>query len=184
MAQMATLLAEEEVAEKELHWDGAAAMQSASSAAEFRKIAFERDNDSDPDTAAHWALPHHPSPGAAADPAGVSAALGALNGSRGGPPDLKNAAAARAHLEAHGGGGASDDGKSDDQDDLDKDNPVIVAARAAHELTVNQARVLLHLEPLPEEEGKALFLDLSKAGRPISSKSEAALTDAVTAALK
>ncbi len=101
MAQMATLLAEEEVAEKELHWDGAAAMRSASSAAEFRKIAFERANDSDPDTAAHWALPHHPSPGADADPAGVAAALAALHGGRGGAPDLKNSAAAESHLNAH-----------------------------------------------------------------------------------
>lgn len=84
-------------------WNGDAAMRSCKSAADFRKIAFERDNDSDPDTAAHWALPHHPSPGAEADPGGVSAALGALNGARGGAPDLKNEEAARKHLEAHQG---------------------------------------------------------------------------------
>jgi hypothetical protein len=73
--------------------------------ADLRKIAFERANDSDPDTAAHWALPHHPSPGADADPAGVSAALGALNGARGGAPDLKSKEAAQAHLENHQGAG-------------------------------------------------------------------------------
>jgi HK97 family phage prohead protease len=82
-------------------WDGAAAMAKCSSASDYRAIAFERANDSDPDTAAHWALPHHPSPGAGPDPQGVSSALGALNGGRGGPPDLKNAGAARSHLEAH-----------------------------------------------------------------------------------
>lgn len=99
-----------ELKDVEFKWDGQAAMQSCSSAADFRKIAFERDNDSDPDTAAHWALPHHPSPGADADPQGVSSALGALSGARGGAPDLKDASAARAHLEAHGGG----EGKNED----------------------------------------------------------------------
>src|SRR5262245_17752090 len=61
-----------DIVRAELKWDGSAAMQSCNSAGDFRKIAFERDNDSDPDTAAHWALPHHPSPGAEADPKGVS----------------------------------------------------------------------------------------------------------------
>jgi HK97 family phage prohead protease len=84
-------------------WDGAAAMRSCSSAADFRKIAFERANDSDPDTAAHWALPHHSSPGAEANPAGVAAALGALHGGRGGAPDLKSKGAAESHLNAHSG---------------------------------------------------------------------------------
>ncbi len=84
-----------------LKWDGGAAMQSCSNASDFRQIAFERDNDSDPDTAAHWALPHHPSPGADPDPTGVGAALGALAGGRGGAPDLKDTSAARSHLEAH-----------------------------------------------------------------------------------
>lgn len=104
-------------------WDGGAAMSSASSAADFRKIAFERDNDSDPDTAAHWALPHHISPGAPPNAKGVSAALGALSGARGGAPDLKNAGAARSHLEAHsnaiaaerdaGKGESGDNGKNE-----------------------------------------------------------------------
>jgi len=88
----------------ELHWDGPAAMRACSSAADFRKIAFERANDSDPDTAAHWALPHHPNPDGApgnADPGGVGAALAALHGGRGGPPDLKNRDAAESHLTAH-----------------------------------------------------------------------------------
>lgn len=82
-------------------WSGSSAMASCKSAGDFRKIAFERSNDSDPDTAAHWALPHHSSPGADADKTGVSAALAALNGARGGAPDLKNKSAAQSHLEAH-----------------------------------------------------------------------------------
>jgi len=91
-----------DLSELELHWDGAAALRSCSSAAEFRQIAFERNNDSDPDTAAHWTLPHHPSPGADADPAGVAAALAALSGARGGQPDLKQSVeSVRSHLEGH-----------------------------------------------------------------------------------
>jgi HK97 family phage prohead protease len=99
----------------EAKWDGDAAMASAHNAADFRKIAFERNNDSDPDTAAHWALPHHTSPDADADPGGVSAALGALSGGRGGEPDLKDAGAARSHLEAHSSSfdKADDDGNSE-----------------------------------------------------------------------
>jgi HK97 family phage prohead protease len=88
--------------ELEKHWDGAAAMRTCSNAAEFRKIAFERSNDSDPDTAAHWALPHHPRPGAGPDSAGVAAALAALHGGRGGAPDLKQSVTSvENHLQAH-----------------------------------------------------------------------------------
>ena len=83
-------------------WDGDAALKSADTAAEFRQIAFERDNDSDPDTAAHWALPHHSSPGAPPNVRGVGAALGALNGARGeSVGDLKNRDAAETHLTGH-----------------------------------------------------------------------------------
>lgn len=101
--------------ELEQHWDGAAAMRTCSSAGDFRKIAFERRNDSDPDTAAHWALPHHPNPDGApgnADPAGVSAALAALHGGRGTPtsgaPDLVlGVDAVEAHLQRHQGSESS-----------------------------------------------------------------------------
>lgn len=95
----------------EWHWDGAAAMRTCSSAADFRKIAFERANDSDPDTAAHWVLPHHPNPDGApgnADSQGVAAALAALHGGRGGPPDLKlSVADVESHLQAHQGEASS-----------------------------------------------------------------------------
>lgn len=97
-------------------WNGDAAMKSCHSAADFRKIAFERDNDSDPDTAAHWALPHHSSPGAEANPAGVSAALGALSGARGGAPDLKDRVeSVRSHLESHQNNAKFDPGQQRDE---------------------------------------------------------------------
>jgi HK97 family phage prohead protease len=95
MTAIATLIGQE-------HWDGGAAMKTCSNAAEFRKIAFERANDSDPDTAAHWALPHHPRPGAGPDSAGVAAALAALHGGRGGAPDLKQSVTSvENHLQGH-----------------------------------------------------------------------------------
>lgn len=100
----------------EEHWDGAAALRTCSGAADFRQIAFERNNDSDPDTAAHWALPHHPSPGARADSAGVAAALAALSGARGGAPDLKQSVdTVRNHLQAHQAESSSDDDRGTDQ---------------------------------------------------------------------
>lgn len=90
--------------EELVHWSGSAALRTCSSAAEFRQIAFERDNDSDPDTAAHWTLPHHPRPGAGPDAAGVSAALAALSGARGGAPSLKmSVESVRNHLTRHQG---------------------------------------------------------------------------------
>lgn len=108
----------------EAHWDGAAAMRTCSSAAEFRKIAFERSNDSDPDTAAHWALPHHPNPMGApgnADPAGVAAALAALHGGRGGPPDLKmSVSAVESHLQAHQSEASSVEARGDHARTLDE----------------------------------------------------------------
>jgi len=102
---LAALAYDLEDASIEEHWDGAAALKTCDTAAEFRKIAFERSNDSDPDTAAHWTLPHHPTwqgaPGNA-DPAGVSAALAALHGGRGGTPDLKaSVTSVENHLTAH-----------------------------------------------------------------------------------
>lgn len=81
-------------------WDGGAALAKGKSAADFRKFAFERDNDSDPDTPAHWALPYKDGPDAKVNAKGVAAAVGALNGARGGKPDLKNESAARSKLES------------------------------------------------------------------------------------
>lgn len=84
----------------EQRWDGPAAMRTASTAAEFRQIAFELSNDSDPDTAAHWALPHHPRPGAGPDAGGVAAALGRLNQTG---PTVMSKESIRNHLERHQG---------------------------------------------------------------------------------
>jgi hypothetical protein len=82
-------------------WDGDAAMAKCHSASDFGNIAFRRNNYSDPATAAAWALPHHDGPGAPLNAKGVGAALGALNGARGGAPDLRDSGAARTHLEGH-----------------------------------------------------------------------------------
>src|SRR5262245_5748596 len=96
---MAALYANESESDGHLEfWDGPAAMRSCDGASDFRKIAFELANDSDPDTQAHWALPHHPSPGAAADPGGVSAALGRLDQTG---PTVMSKDSIRNHLEAH-----------------------------------------------------------------------------------
>lgn len=104
----------------EMHWDGNAAMRTCDSAADFRKIAFERNNDSDPDTAAHWTLPHHPRPGAGPDSQGVAAALAALGGARGGAPDLKQSVeSVRGHLQRHQGE-ASSFGGSESTVDVDR----------------------------------------------------------------
>lgn len=86
-------------------WDGPAALSKAAEAddpeAALAAIAFRRDNDSDPATAAAWALPHHRAPGEDPNATGVSAALGALSGARGGAPALADPEGALEHLEAH-----------------------------------------------------------------------------------
>lgn len=78
-------------------WDAAAAMGKCHSAADFHKIAFEQNNSSSPDSAAHYALPHHSSPGAGPDRGGVIAALGRWNQTQ----DLKNKEGALTHLKSH-----------------------------------------------------------------------------------
>ncbi|HEU4864978.1 MAG TPA: HK97 family phage prohead protease [Actinomycetota bacterium] len=88
----------------EERWDGDAAMRKCSTAGDFRSIAFELSNDSDPATAAHWALPHHAAPHGPADPGGVSAALGRL-GQTGSTVLSKDSI--RSHLTRHQGGAKS-----------------------------------------------------------------------------
>jgi hypothetical protein len=78
-------------------WDGAAAMASADSAADYRAICAGERSTGEPDERQHWALPHHKSPGAAPNANGVRNALARLPQTEG----LKNAEAARRHLEAH-----------------------------------------------------------------------------------
>jgi hypothetical protein len=140
-----------------MKWDGSAAMSSAKNAADFRKIAFERNNDSDPDTAAHWALPHHSSPGAAADKTGVAAALAALNGARGGAPDLKNKSAAQSHLEAHQSSFGSEKAEEAEVAQTGEAHVDVVVDHIVineKEMTVNEAREFLKLPPLPEGESE------------------------------
>jgi len=119
----------------ELAWDGAAALASCDTAGEFRQIAFERSNDSDPATAAHWALPHHPSPGADADPQGVAAAIAALHGGRGGAPDLVlPLATVERHLQAHQAEASSPDrGEVAASVDLDR----LTRRTAAHQRSMD-----------------------------------------------
>jgi phage head maturation protease len=78
-------------------WDGNAAMSSAKTAADYRAICAGERSVGDPDERQHWALPHHKSPGAPPNAAGVRAALARFSQTEG----LKNAGAARSHLEGH-----------------------------------------------------------------------------------
>jgi phage head maturation protease len=78
-------------------WDGNAAMSSAKTAADYRAICAGERSVGDPDERQHWALPHHKSPGAPPNAGGVRAALQRFSQTEG----LKNAGAARSHLEGH-----------------------------------------------------------------------------------
>ncbi len=81
-------------------WDGNAAMTAAMAAddpaAAMRAICAGRKS-GPPAMRASWALPHHKSPGAAPNAAGVRNALSRLSQTQG----LTNADAARKHLQAH-----------------------------------------------------------------------------------
>lgn len=83
-----------------LNWDGPEAMSKAANsdnpASAYRAICAGR-KAGDPDKQSSWALPHHPSPGADADPDGVRNALARLPQTQG----LENESAAKAHLEKH-----------------------------------------------------------------------------------
>jgi ATP-dependent protease ClpP protease subunit len=79
------------------NWDGSAAMKACKTAADYRAVCAGERSAGDPDSSAHWALPHHTSPGSGPDKGGVSAALGRWNQTDG----LKNKDAALAHLRAH-----------------------------------------------------------------------------------
>lgn len=107
-------------------WDGPAAMRTCNNAGDFRSIAFEKANDSDPDTAAHWALPHHSRAHGPADDGGVSAALGRLNQTG---PTVMSKESIRAHLERHQGGKT-----------LDEEDQKIFDDAHDEALSVNEAR--------------------------------------------
>jgi len=85
----------------ETPWDGnavyAAGSASSNPEAFFRAVCAGEKTVGNPDTQAHWALPHHKEPGAPPNRKGVSSALGYLPATH----DLRDPAAARAHLEAH-----------------------------------------------------------------------------------
>jgi HK97 family phage prohead protease len=94
-------------------WDGNAAMTSATTAADYRAICAGERTTGEPDERSHWALPHHKSPGAPANAAGVRAARARFGQTEG----LANREAARRHLfdvhklpaETEGGAGVDPD---------------------------------------------------------------------------
>jgi hypothetical protein len=139
-------------------WDGSRAMGECDTAADYREIAFERANDSDPDSAAHWALPHHYL-GKGPNAQGVSAAVAALNGARGGSPDLKSAGVARSHLEGH----------------RSQINPEKSSASVDLKLDAAVAAELMRFE------GDVDALIEAKIGRAISAKTEAKIRAALAA---
>jgi len=91
------MLDDADLAKSVFAWDAAAAMGKCKTASDFRSICAGEHSKGEPDTAAHWALPHHNSPGAGPDKGGVVAALGRWNQTQ----DLKNKDAALSHLKAH-----------------------------------------------------------------------------------
>lgn len=91
-------------------WDGNAAMSACSSAADYRSICAGEHSHGSPDERAHWALPHHKSPGAAPNRAGVNNALSRLPQTQ----DLANRQAAESHLQAHARLWSGDSGSSQD----------------------------------------------------------------------
>lgn len=97
-------------------WDGPAAMSRAADAdnpeSAFRAICAGEKTTGEPDQEQHWALPHHANPGDPPNRKGVSSALGYLDRTE----DLKDKAAAQAHLEAHQ---EAMDGGSDDLSDTE-----------------------------------------------------------------
>jgi ATP-dependent protease ClpP protease subunit len=80
-----------------INWDAAAAFAKCNSASDYRSICAGEHTGGDPNSAAHWALPHHNSPGAGPDRGGVVAALGRLNQT----DNLKSKSAAASHLHGH-----------------------------------------------------------------------------------
>ena len=78
------------------NWDGAAAMKTCKTAADYKSIcAGQRAGDTSLQKT--WALPHHKRPGAAPNAAGTKNALSRLPQTQG----LINKAAAQKHLDAH-----------------------------------------------------------------------------------
>jgi ATP-dependent protease ClpP protease subunit len=97
-------------------WDGPAAMSaaahSASPASALAAICAGR-RSGDASTEEAHALPHHKRPGSPPNKHGVSAAIAALNGGRGGVNGLTNRDAAMAHLKAHAKAWAKGESGSD-----------------------------------------------------------------------
>jgi HK97 family phage prohead protease len=82
-------------------WDASKAWSNGADsddpAAFYKGICAGEKSDGDPDTQAHWALPHHYHPGDAPNAAGVRNGLSRIDQTQG----LKNKSAAQSHLESH-----------------------------------------------------------------------------------
>lgn len=109
-------------------WDGPAAMSRAAKAdspeSAFRAICAGEKTTGEPDQEQHWALPHHSDPGDPPNRKGVSSALGYLDRTQ----DLKDKAAAQAHLEAH------QKAMGDGSDDLSDTEILAIFARELDQL--------------------------------------------------
>jgi ATP-dependent protease ClpP protease subunit len=92
-------------------WDGAAAMAACHSASDYKHVCAGERSEGDPDSAGHWALPHHSGPSSGPDKGGVVAALGRWNQTQG----LKNKSAALSHLKAHASALGLPSGDSDNK---------------------------------------------------------------------
>jgi hypothetical protein len=82
-------------------WDASKAWSNGANsddpAAFYKGICAGEKTDGDPDTQAHWALPHHYHPGDAPNAAGVRNGLARIGQTQG----LANKSAAESHLESH-----------------------------------------------------------------------------------
>jgi ATP-dependent protease ClpP protease subunit len=124
----------------ESDWDGPAAMSRAGNSdnpeAAFRAICAGEKTVGEPDQRQHWALPHHKNKGDPPNRHGVNNAMSRLDSTQ----DLKNKAAAEAHLKAHQsamGGGSSDSSAASNghthttPDEWDWDDEAIETIQAA-----------------------------------------------------
>jgi len=83
-------------------WDGAAALKTAETVADYKSICALDRGESITALSQRFGLPHHPRPGAPPDRGGVAAAWAALAGGRTGTPmSGPGVGAARSHLASH-----------------------------------------------------------------------------------
>lgn len=142
--QMRALYAtENRAAVDNTEWDGNAAMSSAKTAADYRAICAGEKSVGEPDERIHWALPHHKRPGSPPNAAGVRNALARLPQTQG----LKNAGAARSHLQAHM---SAISGDSENRGEMDTRLPIEMRSASVGE--VNFPQRLIEVVAVPYEQ--------------------------------